>query len=305
MAAKIITVGAGKGGVGKSFISSSLGITMAKLNRSVLLVDFDLGGANLHTQLGIAPSSPSLLSFLEGKAKIASLIKPTSIPHLSFVQGCWEGWEISNCAVDNVRLMIHELRELPYDFVILDLGAGATPTHLEIFKNSDEKILVTTPEPTSIEKTYRFLESWVYFEVSFQSTPEALRNLKAALQDFRSHKKEGHFSFRDFLAAEKGFSLGFFETLRNSPMKLIVNCSRSHVDQQIGYSIKSVCRKYFDLPVSYIGPVDYDNAVWHSIRNREPFLIAKPFTSLSGQFLSLSRVIIDGENSPTLLRAVI
>ena len=69
--------------------------------------------------------------------------------------------------------------------------------------------------------------------------------------------------------------------------------------------MKSVCYKYFDLSISYMGAIDFDNAVWHSVRNREPFLVAKPFTSLSGQFLSLSKMLLEIETLPTLLRAVV
>jgi flagellar biosynthesis protein FlhG len=305
MKAKIIAIGAGKGGVGKSFVASSLGITLTKLNRSVLLVDFDLGGANLHTHLGAAPSSPSLLSFLEGKNSMANLIKPSSIPKLSYVQGAWEGWEIPPCSKEISIKMVSELKALPFDFIIIDLGPGATAAHMQIFKNADEKLLITSAEPTALEKTYRFLESWIMYEMSLHSTADAFNSLKSALREFRATKKKGHFSFRDYLEKAGGFSFDYFAALESAPLRLIVNGTRSHQDQQLGYSIKSVCKKYFDLPISYLGPIDYDNAVWHSVRSREPFLVAKPFTALSGQFLSLSKSLMEAENSPTLLRAVV
>ena len=305
MAAKIWVVGAGKGGVGKSFVTSSLAIALTKLNLSVLAVDLDLGGANLHSHLGMQPSSPSIQAFFAGQLPLANLVKPTPIPRLSLIQGCWEEWEHTNCGVGSTTQLLLELRRLPFDVVLVDLGPGSNTTHLEIFHGADEKILLTSPEPTSVEKTYRFLESWILFRASENSTKEALLQLKSSLKKFRSEKKTGHFSFRDYLEKAGGFAPDNFAALAEKPIQLLVNSSRSHLDEQLGYSIRSVCKKYYDLPLNYLGYIDYDNAVWHSIRNHEAFLIAKPFTTLSGQFLSLGKSLIDPEIQSTLHKVAV
>jgi flagellar biosynthesis protein FlhG len=91
-----------------------------------------------------------------------------------------------------------------------------------------------------------------------------------------------------------------FEKLSTSPVRLLINTSRSQSNADLGYSMKSVCSKYYDLGLDYLGAIDFDNAVWQSIRNREPVLVSQPFTPLAGQFLSMCKHLI----APDELRAV-
>ena len=80
-------------------------------------------------------------------------------------------------------------------------------------------------------------------------------------------------------------------------MRIIVNSARSRLDLDLGHSIKSVCMKYFDLNVDYLGALDYDNAVWQSYRKMEPTLIEKPFTPLAGQFLGIAKHLLNTSSS--------
>jgi flagellar biosynthesis protein FlhG len=126
-----------------------------------------------------------------------------------------------------------------------------------------------------------------------------------SLKDYRSQKKTGHFSFRHFLKQSQGFEIDFFECFNKKPLRLIVNEARSRQDQDLGHCIKSVCHKYFDLEVDFVGAIDYDNAVWQSIRNREPVLIEKPFTPLAGQFMSVTKLLTQANSHANLYKAVV
>lgn len=292
MSAKIWVVGSGKGGVGKTFVTSSLGITLSKLNQSVLLVDFDLTGANLHTTLGLGLSNRNLRQFFDGSFKLIDLIQPTNIPRLSYVQGFWDDWSLSDIAIDQVRRFIDSCRTSDFDIVVVDLGAGAGSSNMEVLKLADERLLVVDPEPTSIEKTYRYLESFICHSLRENATSEAFLKIQTALREYRSKNQKNLFSFRDYLQTATGFSFDHFEQLSQQPLRLIVNSARSRQDQDLGFAMKSVCKKYFDLPVDFAGTIDYDNAVWQSVRNREAVLIEKPFTPVAGQFLTLCRMLL-------------
>jgi flagellar biosynthesis protein FlhG len=305
MSAKVFAVGAGKGGVGKTFVAASIGITLAKMGQSVLLLDLDLAGGNLHTTLGVPPSNTGLHSYLNSESTLANLIQPSTIPHLSYIQGIWDEWTPSELTLEMAKRLVTEAKGLPFQTVIIDLGPGATNAHLEIFNNVDEKILVTLPEPTSIEKSYRFFEAFIINQLQPNGTKETLQKLKTDLKNYRQAHKKGHFSFRNYLSETSGFSFDQFEILNQNPIRLIINGSRSHLDQQLGDSVKSVCKKYYDLSIDYLGAIDFDNAVWQSIRNKEPFLIEKPFTPLSGQFLSISKILIASDLNANNYRAVI
>lgn len=298
---KLWVVASGKGGVGKTFVSSSLGITLSKLGHSVVIVDLDLSGANIHTSLGLPPSHMNVRHFFEGVKTLQELVIPTPFPHLSYVQGFWDSWTPTDFSYAQVQNLLPELKKLRADYVIVDMGAGALEAHLELFKAADEKFLITTPEPTSIEKTYRFIEAFVCHSLRQSSTPDAYGNMISTLRNHRQRTLEKPFSFRSYLKEQTGFQYDFFEALSSTPVRLIVNSSRSQSNADLGHSIKSVCNKYYDLGIDFAGAIDFDNAVWQSIRSREHVLVAQPFTALAGQFLTTCKQLIDPEE----LRAVV
>ena len=83
---KIWAIGGGKGGVGKSFVLSSIGMSLAKEGR-VVMVDADLGGANLHNFLGITRPKTTLSDFFEHKTPLSELITETGVENLGLITG--------------------------------------------------------------------------------------------------------------------------------------------------------------------------------------------------------------------------
>ena len=299
--AKVWVVGSGKGGVGKTFVSSSLAISLTKLGHQVVIVDLDLSGANVHTSLGITPSHMNVRHFFEGKKSLQELVIPTSFAKLSYVQGFWDSWVPTDFTQEQIQRLIPELRSLRADYVIVDLGAGAMAGHLDLFRAADEKILVTSPEPSSIEKTYRYIEAYVCDTIREDATPAAWDELLVTLRQHRQGSLNRPFSFKTYLMSQTGIQFNFFESLNQNPVRLIINGARNHENTELGHSIRSVCFKYYDLSIDYAGAIDFDNAVWQAARVREPMLIAQPFTPLAGQFLSICKHLIDPEE----LRAVV
>jgi flagellar biosynthesis protein FlhG len=305
MSAQLWVIGAGKGGVGKTFISSSLGITLSKLNHRVLIIDFDLSGANLHTTFGESPSSKNLSKYFKSNEKLQGIVTATQIPRLSLIQGFWDSWAPTDLSMDQVRKFILDCRQLPFDYVLFDLGAGPSHAHLELFHQADERILISNSEPTSVEKNYRFIESFIFHSLRETAAPETFEKLEASLKSYRAFHKKGHFSFRDHLCQTVGFDFDFFERMQKHPLRLIINETRSRQDQDLGHSMKSVCHKYYDLSVDAIGCIDFDNAVWQSVKSREPVLIEKPFTPLAGQFLSICKQLTNPNFNANYFRAVV
>jgi len=298
---QIWAIASGKGGVGKTFVTSSLAICLTKLGHTVTIVDLDLSGANIHTSFGLPPSPMSIRQYFEGSKTLAEIVIPTQVPHLSYVQGFWDAWAPTDLTVEQIQQLVPDMKKLNTDFVLVDLGAGALASHLEILKLADEKILLTSPEPTSIEKTYRFIESFVCYSLKDHSIPAAYEHMVQTLREHRQGFGDKNFSYRTYLKESSGVQPDFFEALMSTPIRLVVNSCRSQANEELGHSMKSVCYKYYDFKVDFLGSIDYDNAVWQCIRNREPVLIAQPFTPLAGQFLTTCKQLID----PKELRAVV
>lgn len=294
-------VGSGKGGVGKTFVATGLALTLSKLGHSVVLVDLDLSGGNIHSVLGTKPRIPNLRHFMQGEITLPELVVPTKFPNLSFVQGYWDSWAPADFNQSQIDHLLTEVKKLNANYIVVDLGAGNIDAYLKIFHTADEKFLVTSPEPTSVEKTYRFIEAFVCKSIQENANGAAYEKLISTLRDHRQGKLEKPFSFRAYLRNEEGFHFDHFETITKSPVRLIVNSTRGQADIDLGYSIKSVCNKYFDLRIDYVEAIDFDNAAWQSVRNREHILISQPFTPLARQFFETCKHLIDPED----LRAVV
>lgn len=305
MSTQIWAVSSGKGGVGKTFICSSLGITLAKLKYKVLLVDFDITGANLHTVFGINPSEKNITSYLDNTQNLTNLIEQTNVPKLSIIQGFWSGWKQSNITSEQINNLMSEIKTLPFDYVIFDLAAGFDSTKIQILAASDEKIIVSNSEPTCIEKNYRLIESYICDGLKREASAENKLLIENALLDYRRTHKNGQFSFHDFLKQKMNCDFLLFKQLQTKPLRLIINESRSRLDQNLGHSLQSVTYKYFDVSLDYIGYADFDNAVWQSVKNKEHVLLEKPFTPAAGQFLSICKQLIQPDFHAQSLRAVI
>lgn len=294
-------VASGKGGVGKTFVTTSLALTLSKLGHSVVIVDLDLSGANVHTAIGMPPSHLNIRHYFEGAKTLQELVIPTAYPKLSYVQGFWDSWTPTDFSYTEIQNLIPELKQLRADYVLVDLGAGALEPHLNLFKAADEKILLTSPEPTSIEKTYRFIEAYMCHSLKESSCPDAFGSMISTLRNHRQRTLNKPFSFKSYLKDQTGISYEFFEGLSANPVRLMVNSCRSPANSELGHSIKSVCNKYYDLGIDFTASINYDNAVWQSVKVRTPALVAQPFTPLAGQFLNSCKHLIDPED----LRAVV
>jgi flagellar biosynthesis protein FlhG len=82
---KIWAIGGGKGGTGKTFISSAMGTCLAGKGKKVVLIDIDIGGANLHSFLGITRPKKSLTDFFEAGASLNKLAVKTGIENMSLI----------------------------------------------------------------------------------------------------------------------------------------------------------------------------------------------------------------------------
>src|SRR5512145_2100401 len=159
-ARRVIAVGGGKGGIGKSLVSANLGIELARRGKRVVLVDADLGGANLHTTLGIDLPRRTLSDFIERKVqRIEEVVTPTGIPDLGLVSGALDHLDAANPRYAQKMRFLRHVQQMDVDYAILDLGAGTHANVLDFFLVSDHGVLVLVPEPTAVENAYRFVKA--------------------------------------------------------------------------------------------------------------------------------------------------
>ena len=151
---KSIAITSGKGGVGKSNTSISLAAALTALGKKVLLFDGDLGLANLHILLGIAPKF-NLSHVMNGECAIKDVI--TNAPSgLSIIPGASGVMSVADATSAQLSRLMSGLSDIEreYDFLIIDGGAGISATTLKLTISADRVILIITPEPTSLADAY-------------------------------------------------------------------------------------------------------------------------------------------------------
>ena len=280
---QIWAIGGGKGGVGKSLLSSSLAISLSRTGHKVLAVDLDLGGANLHTTLGVDLPRQTLNDFFsERVSQLSACVSPTSIPNLEFISGAQDSVSIANVPESQKTRFMQAIREVDADYVIFDLGAGTASHTLDFFLASDINLVTLLPEPTSIENGYRFLKSAYFRRLWLNPKLHSMRQWIEIAMDAKNN--EGIRSPSDLFraATRENPDLGAVlktEIERFRP-KLILNQVRTHSDIEIGFSVKTVCKKYFGIEMDYLGYLDYDSAVWQAIRRKRPVMLEFPNSKL-------------------------
>lgn len=151
---KVLAVTSGKGGVGKTFVSANLAAALAKRGHRVLVLDADLGLANLDVVLNLYPKV-TLHDVFTGKAKLEDAIvrAPGGFSVLLAGSGMVEYSRLTPEVRDDfLRIMAGLVPH--YDIVLLDTGAGISDVVLFAVSLASEVLVVATPEPTSLTDAY-------------------------------------------------------------------------------------------------------------------------------------------------------
>lgn len=155
---KVITITSGKGGVGKSNFTLNFALALKQSGLNPVVLDADLGLANIDVLMGIAPKY-TLLDLLSSHLKIWDIIEK-GVNDLEFIAGGSELENLFDLKQNNNPYLFEQLILLNgyADILLIDTGAGLTPESLKFILSSDEVIIVSTPEPTSITDTYAMIK---------------------------------------------------------------------------------------------------------------------------------------------------
>jgi flagellar biosynthesis protein FlhG len=296
---QIWSVGGGKGGIGKSLLTASVGWQLARMGRRVVLLDADLGGANLHTCLGLPAAGRSLGDFIQRRvATIEEVVIETGAPGLGLISGAADLLSAANIKhVQKLRVMNH-VRSLEVDVVLIDLGAGTSFNSLDFFLLSDVSILAVVPEPTSIENGYRFIKSALYRRLRTLARSEPVRQLVDTALDPRND--EGIRTPLDLVARVEASDPEAAQELRRGmgafQPRFVVNEVRDVSDVAIGHQLVAACGRHLGLRASYAGFVHHDDAVWQAVRRRRLFMADAPTSRAAEEIRQLTRALVKGES---------
>jgi flagellar biosynthesis protein FlhG len=302
--AEIYPIGGGKGGVGKSFITASLGALIAKWGKKVVLIDLDLGASNLHTLLGMKSPKIGLNSFLNKTVKnLESAAVPTMIPNLFLISSFHCYMEIANLFYAQKLKIIDSIKKLPFDYILLDLGPGTNFNTLDFFLTSKKGILICTPEPTSIENSFRFIKT-VYFRKLKQTMKK--NTFDSVFKDRSSDLNGSRINPPDIIETvlkhdpEKEVFLR--NTLSEFKFKLIFNQFRNNVDATLGTQFENICNRHFYSIFQFLGNIGYDSRIHDAVFSKILYIHKYPHTQSAADLKKIATQMMSNMPSASFVK---
>lgn len=155
---RIMTISSGKGGVGKTNIAINLAIAFAEAGKKVVVMDADLGLANVNVILGIIPKY-NLYHVIKKQKKLREILVDTQYG-IQIIAGASGFSQLANLNEEERAAFVEGLKDLSYaDYIIIDTAAGVSQNVLTFLKGADDAIIITTPEPTAITDAYGIIKS--------------------------------------------------------------------------------------------------------------------------------------------------
>lgn len=293
--AVLIPVAGGKGGVGKSVFSLNLAVTLAQQCKKTILIDLDLGGANLHTLLGLKNNQAGIGTFItKQETDFSNLLQATGIPNLQFIAGDCLYPGVANMDFFTKCKILRNIQALEADYIILDLGAGSTYNIVDFFITTNDGLVIVTPELTSILNAYSFLKTTV-FRLLYRSFPSKSPE-RQVLQNSMLQRMEGkEYSFEQILSV---MSATFPESaaaaltqLKSFRPRIVMNMGRQSEDAVLGNRLLSLSRNKLSINPEVIGFVPYDQNIGISIARRQPLCLLNPASPFSAAIPAVAQRI--------------
>ena len=283
----IWAVGGGKGGVGKSIIGTFIAFWLSRMGKKTVLVDTDLGGANVHTLMGIKNPPRSLNDFLAKKySSLNDICIDSEVNGLRLITGAGEILSLANPKFAQKIKIMKGILKLDADQVILDLGAGSSYNTLDFFLMAEKKLVVVTPQPTSIQNAYSFIRGAVYRRLSQLTSRDP--SISALIQTAMNPKNELQMRtikelcqvIEDLEGAEASKEIK--KDLGKIRPIIVTNMVREPSDKNAGKIVQLVAEKYLTIRSENFGTVVYDRQIEQMISEMIPLVRISQSSELFG-----------------------
>jgi flagellar biosynthesis protein FlhG len=240
---KVIAVTGGKGGVGKSNVSVNLSIALSQLGHRVMLLDADLGLANVDIMLGLKTKF-NLANVLDGECELKDIIVqgPHGLQIVPASSGTKSMAELSSIQHAGIIQAFSDIGH-DIDYLIIDTAAGITDMVVNFVQAAQDVLAVVCDEPTSITDVYALMK-----------------------------------------VLNKDHNIVRFHVLAN-----MVKTSQEGRD--LFATLSSVCNRFLDVTLNYLGSVPFDDNVRKAVKKQKPLVDAFPRSPASIAIKSLSKKV--------------
>lgn len=299
---KLWSIGGGKGGIGKSIFTLGLGISLARLGYKIIVLDADLGGANLHTLMGVRYPSHTLEDFLLRRVHhLEDIIIETGVKGIGLICGADDILGAANPTYAQKIRILSQIEELDADFVLLDLGAGTSFNTLDFFNYSPGKICLLTSQATSLQNGYGFIKSALYRQISREFARD--EKIQELLWETDNKGLESEVtSIKDILDLLRTGNAELYtrlqHLLKEYQVLLVVNMVKSERDTMSGLIIREVASKYLGLQPEVLGHVSYDLAVEAAVNLMIPFPLDKDESKPAQDLRTIAQKVLEISGLP-------
>lgn len=288
----MLAVGGGRGGAGKSLVSQNLAVYFAQLGKSVVLVDLDPTGANLHAQFGVtAHAAPPADDTTE---ELAKALVATNIPGLSILPGPHDAIEPPpQLRAGRKGRWLSRLKALPVDYLVIDVGPGHSHLALDVMLASDLAICVTVPEPPAIEATYRFVRAAYRRKLRRSLVRE---RFKLSLVD-RATREIGRLPsplelIRLLAKTDRTLAEHASAEAHRMRLYLAVNQTRVRTDLELAGAMSALARRHYGVTLDELGWIEHDDTVWLAVRRGRPLLVDSPTSKAARNIERIARRVV-------------
>jgi flagellar biosynthesis protein FlhG len=275
-----VAIGSGKGGAGKTAIAANLAIALGRLEKRVVAADLDLGGANLHTLLGVRAPGPGIKEYLLGSENdLCSLLVETPAANVRLLGGAGNVPGIANLPYARKARLLRALAAIDADILVIDLGPGIPWNVVDCFLGADLGLVVSTPEATSIANCFGFLKACVFRTLERALTArERASGIGRLFERARDPQNKARIRTIDELfaaasALDERASVRIEAALARLHLELVLSQVRFSEETRLASLLESLARKYLRLALPLAGTIPFDEAVPASIRTLWPALL--------------------------------
>ncbi|MBF0360257.1 MAG: P-loop NTPase [Oligoflexia bacterium] len=269
-----MAIGGAKGGVGKTIVAVNLALALTQTNLCscvandkqgairVVIIDADYENANTHILLGISKIEKSIENYFNQEIDLNSLVIETKYKNLRLICG---GNNKIELAPAKKKRFLEEIKKIPADFVVIDLAAGMADGMIDLFNLADEKIMVVTPQYTSLQNAYGFIKE--AFLQKLKSVPEMVVCLRHVDNDpFRL------ISALKKLSDDHPLKRRFDLSISEQRFWILANMVQEEKDLSVINGLVKLTKEFFNIDASTLGKIHFSQEIFASVNKTIPFI---------------------------------
>ena len=291
---QIIAIGGAKGGVGKSLVAANIGVFLATRGYRTVLVDLDLGAANLHLYLGVWALRHRINDYLDKSVNDLDAIAVKTEYGPAIIGGGSSRLGSANLPYTRKLKLIRAIRRIEADYIILDLGGDTSYNILDFFLQSNVGLVLTTCDPAAYLDAYTFIKMALYRRLVRLFGAESIyrrhknEQLQALIKDFVSPagSERPHYISellrQVMLQAPEGHPL-LERAIKEFQPKLLVNMTQNRTEvSALIQRMQNVAMKMLSVPVDCVGTLAMDPHVAKSAHDLTPEVARHPDGAMAG-----------------------